>query len=912
MSVDNLVGQTLGQYQLRVLLGAGGMGAVYRGYQGNLKRDVAVKVLPSSLAGQAGYIERFNREAEIAASLEHAHIVPVYDYGTQNSISYVVMRLLTGGSLAERLALTGTTPSLHEANDIVRQLAAALDYAHSKKVIHRDIKANNVMFDDQGSAFLVDFGIAKLLNATSGLTGTGVAMGTPSYMAPEQWRGEDIGPAADQYAFGILTYTLVTGGRMPFEAETPYAMMHKHLMEEPTPPQVFRSDLPKEVQVVLSRAMAKDPTARYPNAREFARAFEGSLANIERKTTGFFTLPMPAKPTPPLPPVRVADDGVTEIQTPSTPVAASFMASAPAGRTTPGTVAGTTPIAAPTTVRGGRLPFVAIAVIALLIGGGLIAWALSQGGGGETVTPTAAVIATLPPATTETTAIAAAASDLPSETPTTSAIPNTPTPVPSTNPPPPPTPATPVVQAVRALPVRQGPGTSFPSIARLEVDTQVDIVGISEDGAWYQVRLVDGVVGWVSASTASVETFGSVRSVPIADPPTPTATNTPLPTETATTTHTATPTATNTPSATAVPPTATPTSTATATPIPLTPTFTPSATATRVLPTPTPTSIPNTPTPTAPALVSCPGVLLSRVGPGMTARVDPSDPRPLNVRAQPGINSARAGQLEAGETFLILDGPVCQDGLAWFLVRSNAGDTGWIAEGDASAYFIEPIGGSATTYATPLPTLVAGGAGVPSDAVLASDCALQLEDSFTGGVSPNNWFVGGGQLSQVAIGDGAYIIRIDRLVGREAVSWGTLQDLTWEDARVEAVMRASSFSNAAVRMGVWVRVNSPSDFVAFMINSRGSYYIGRFDQVTNAYTDLAPWTRSRAIRVGDNATNTLRVDSVGDRFDFYINGEYMTSVTDATFASGRIAVFGATSEIAPIEFSLDYLRVCGL
>lgn len=182
MSIENLSGKAFGQYQLRQLLGAGGMGAVYLGYQANLKREVAVKVLSVTLAQQTDYVERFTREAQTAAALEHAHIVPVYDYGTQDGISYVIMRLLTGGSLAERLTLRAESdnplPTLAEVADVMKKLASALDYAHSKGVIHRDIKANNVMFDDQGSPFLVDFGIAKLTHATSALTGTGVTMGT--------------------------------------------------------------------------------------------------------------------------------------------------------------------------------------------------------------------------------------------------------------------------------------------------------------------------------------------------------------------------------------------------------------------------------------------------------------------------------------------------------------------------------------------------------------------------------------------------------------------------------------------------------------------------------------------------------------------------------------------------------------
>ncbi|MDZ4766614.1 MAG: serine/threonine-protein kinase, partial [Chloroflexota bacterium] len=189
MAVTNLVGQMLGQYQLRSLLGTGGMGAVYRGYQSNLRREVAVKVMSASLIERPEYAERFNREAQTVAALEHSHIVPIYDYGTENKITYVVMRMLTGGSLAERITYRPSGPSLGEIAEILRQLASALDYAHARGVIHRDIKANNVMFDDEGSAYLVDFGIAKLLDATTSLTSPSVTIGTPLYMAPEQWRG---------------------------------------------------------------------------------------------------------------------------------------------------------------------------------------------------------------------------------------------------------------------------------------------------------------------------------------------------------------------------------------------------------------------------------------------------------------------------------------------------------------------------------------------------------------------------------------------------------------------------------------------------------------------------------------------------------------------------------------------------
>jgi len=288
MSVDNLIGQTFGQCELRELLGVGGMGAVYRAYQKHLKREVAVKIISTVLSQQSGYRERFFREAETSAALENAHIVPIYDFGTQAQISYLVMRLLTGGSLADHLKQRSALPSLGETAKLVSQLAEALDYAHAQGVIHRDIKPNNVMFDNQGTAFIVDFGVAHLVQATTALTGTGTTLGTPLYMPPEQWRNEQLGPAADQYALAVMTYQLVTG-RLPFMADTPFALMHLHLNEMPTPPQVARADVPEAVALVLQRAMAKNPEDRFPNVTAFAQAFQRTVAGREGAATGYFT-----------------------------------------------------------------------------------------------------------------------------------------------------------------------------------------------------------------------------------------------------------------------------------------------------------------------------------------------------------------------------------------------------------------------------------------------------------------------------------------------------------------------------------------------------------------------------------------------------------------------------------------------
>lgn len=337
MSHDNLVGQMLGQYELRELLGVGGMGAVYRGFQTSLKREVAVKVLPASLVSEAGYVERFNREAQTAALLEHPHIVSIFDYGTQQDTSYLVMRLLAGGTLAQRLSQRDSKgniilPSLGEAAILVAQLSSALAYAHNQGVIHRDIKTSNVMFDNQGNGYLVDFGIAKLMGAQSGLTGTGMAMGTPAYMPPEQWAGRDLTPAADQYALAVLVYAMVTG-RVPFEAATPYELLHKHLNEQPTPPHSFRADLPEAVDVVLGKALAKEPEDRFTNVTTFAQAFDSAIEGGKGDSTGFFTSKISSRsarlkghalatPTPAMTsgtPSRVGSGGVS-IDMPSRPI----------------------------------------------------------------------------------------------------------------------------------------------------------------------------------------------------------------------------------------------------------------------------------------------------------------------------------------------------------------------------------------------------------------------------------------------------------------------------------------------------------------------------------------------------------------------------------------------------------------
>ena len=318
MNIQNLTGQVFGQYELLDLLGFGGMGVAYRARQRNLDRDVAVKVLFPGLAAEAGYIERFYREAKTAASLEHAHIVPVYDYGVQGDVSYVVMRLLTGGSLeqriTQRLAAEKPLPSFGEISELLKQVATGLDYAHRRGVIHRDIKPGNIMFDEHGAAYIVDFGIAKLVESSTSYTSTGAPVGTPLYMPPEQWRSETLTPAADQYALAVTLYQLMTG-KLPFEATTPYGLLHKTLNEEPTPPQNHRGDVPESVWNVLERAMAKNPADRHESVTAMAMAFDTAIRGQTGQLTGFFTTPV-IKSVP-----RTMGTGVQVIIDPNSPLA---------------------------------------------------------------------------------------------------------------------------------------------------------------------------------------------------------------------------------------------------------------------------------------------------------------------------------------------------------------------------------------------------------------------------------------------------------------------------------------------------------------------------------------------------------------------------------------------------------------
>lgn len=269
-------GQMLGPYRIINQIGEGGMATVYKAYQPSMDRNVAIKVLPGRLAESKEFTRRFQQEARTIARLEHAHILPVFDYGESEGISYFVMRYLEAGTLKDRMA-TGRPLPLNEIDRIFTQLANALSYAHSHGVIHRDLKPANVLIDSQGNLFLTDFGIAKILeSASTRLTETDAIMGTPAYISPEQARAQTVDQRSDIYSLGIILYEMVTG-RVPFVADTPLAVILRHVNDPMPLPSSIKVDIPEAMEYVILKALAKNPDDRFATADEFVSAWKRAL-----------------------------------------------------------------------------------------------------------------------------------------------------------------------------------------------------------------------------------------------------------------------------------------------------------------------------------------------------------------------------------------------------------------------------------------------------------------------------------------------------------------------------------------------------------------------------------------------------------------------------------------------------------
>lgn len=272
-------GQMLGPYRIINQIGRGGMATVYKAYQPSMDRYVAIKILPSELADSPEFTGRFQQEARIIAKLEHPHILPVFDYGESDGITYLVMRYLEAGTLKEKLQ--SHPLSLSEIDRILTQFCEALNYAHGRGVIHRDLKPANALVDAHENVFLTDFGIAKLLEGTSNFTRTDAVMGTPAYISPEQAQGQTVDARSDIYSLGIILYEMVTG-RVPFTADTPLAVIFKHVSDPLPLPSSIRPDIPEAVEQVILKALAKQPADRFTTAAEFLGAWKRAYAESER------------------------------------------------------------------------------------------------------------------------------------------------------------------------------------------------------------------------------------------------------------------------------------------------------------------------------------------------------------------------------------------------------------------------------------------------------------------------------------------------------------------------------------------------------------------------------------------------------------------------------------------------------
>jgi serine/threonine protein kinase len=498
--MKELIGTTLGQYKIIEKIGQGGMARVYKAHQPSLDRFVAVKVLSPILAEEPGFTERFQREALMVARLHHPNILQVYDFGVQDKYNYLVMRYVENSTTLRDL-IADITP-LDQLIDYIAQVADALSYAHQKGVIHRDVKPSNILIDGRW-ALLGDFGLVKIAQSSSQLTATGAGIGTPAYMSPEQASGShQVDHRTDIYALGIVLHKILTG-TVPHDATTPLAILVKRSTEPITPPHQIKADIPKSLEHVVLRSLAKEPDARYSTATDFAEALkkaktdpnyrEATIVRTEDATIASTTpTPPPMKPKP------------------------------------------------PTLMIGGAVAVVAL--VAAAIFALFILFNNDQPAAQTTVE-------------VETSArIDAAAIVSPTDTPTAVA---TSTPVPL---------GTPTALAKINLEVRRGPAEIYDLIGYLPEGAVAEIVSQDETGQWWQIKtsLSNKGLGWIKAGEDFSEA-GNTANVPIAlAPPTPTPipadTATPTPATPTQTPTTVSETPSATPTATRLVPTATPTS----------------------------------------------------------------------------------------------------------------------------------------------------------------------------------------------------------------------------------------------------------------------------------------------------------------------------------------------------------------
>jgi serine/threonine protein kinase len=316
-----------GKYKVERMLGKGGMGAVFLAHDLTLERQVAIKVLPPDISMDEHIVKRFQQEAKTSAKLDHTNIIPIYRVESEGGLNYFVMKYIEGTSLED--VLDQKQPlTIDYIQRVLWEAACALGHAHQRGVVHRDVKPANIMFDHDGRVMLTDFGISKALQAATGFTGTGMIIGTPHYMAPEQAKGGTVDGRADQYSMGVVAYRMLTG-ELPYTGDSVHTILYKHIFEEVPSAGAKRSDAPPFLTAAVSRSLSKEPDQRFATMEEFATAVwpEQPVATPKAGSAS----KSPRRP-PPRPARTASADAPTEMtNAPTTPIPRAGM-KIPAGK----------------------------------------------------------------------------------------------------------------------------------------------------------------------------------------------------------------------------------------------------------------------------------------------------------------------------------------------------------------------------------------------------------------------------------------------------------------------------------------------------------------------------------------------------------------------------------------------------